>query len=212
MKIINNTLIVFGFSILSLVIVPTSNASIVQTTYEIIADNFLDSKNDPPQGAASTIVTGTYTFTFDTAQPSQMEITPDAVIGLDITDRNGSITDFDPTNSGVNTSLNIFTNSGSNNVGRITIGGNVNGVASIVGRSNDFRVQFDINLSDFQVTDVFEHLAYVTSVDPYYSSEGNTTTVRLLNVSQVPIPASFWLFGTALLGLLGKRIQKLDRQ
>ncbi len=149
-----------------------SHCDIVQATYQITASGFEDSNSNPPTGSASTQVTGLYTFTFDTAQAFQFEIVPDVVVGLDIAGSDGHLTDYDETNSGINTELNIFTESG-----RMTIGGSTNGVASMVGISDDFRVTFDISLVDYQVTFFFPFV-YVTTTDPFYTA--TNTLVELI--------------------------------
>lgn len=174
----------------------STNAAIVQATYEITASDFIDSNGNPPTAPSSNFVTGTYTFTFDTAIPQQNEIMPGGVTGLDITRFDGVTIDYDETNSGVNTDLNIFTDSG-----RITIGGNINTVGGMIGLSDDFRVRFDISLSTFEVSSVIENLVWNSITDPFYNS--NITSVTLLNVTTVPLLPAFWLFGTGLLGLVG---------
>ena len=121
---------------------------------------------------------------------------PDAVTGFDITDNDGVVLDYDETNSGVNTDINIFTDSG-----RITYGGTTSTVDFMVGLSDDFRLIWDINLTTFEVTDVFENFVYVTTTDPFYSA--GFTTVELISVSAVPLPAAIWLFACGLIGLIG---------
>ena len=76
---------------------------------------------------------------------------PDAVTGFDITDNDGVVLDYDETNSGVNTDINIFTDSG-----RMTHGDMISTVDFMVGLSDDFRLIWDINLTTFEVTDVSE--------------------------------------------------------
>jgi len=174
----------------------SSNSALVQATYEITASDFLDSNANPPTPPSSNFVTGTYTFTFDTDIPQQNEIMPDGVTGLDITRFDGVIVDYDETNSGVNTDLNIFTDSG-----RITIGGNTTTVGGMVGLTDDFRVQFDITLSTFEVSAVVENLVWNSITDPFYNS--TNTSVTLLNATTVPLLPAFWLFGSGLLGLIG---------
>ena len=177
-----------------------SQAAIITATYQVTAGDFEDSNFNPPPPPSTTFVSGTVTFTFDTAIPSQNEIMPDAVTGFDITDNDGITLDYDETNSGVNTDLNIFTDSG-----RITYGGNTSSVDFMVGLSDDFRLQWDINLTNFEVTSVFENFAYVTTADPFYRA--GYTTVELIGVSAVPIgpAAPMFLLGAAMLGLVSFR-------
>ena len=179
----------------------STNAVIVQACYEITASDFIDSNGNPPPAPASNSVTGTYTFTFDTGIPSQNEIMPDVVTGLDITRRDGVIIDYDETNSGVNTDLNIFTDSG-----LITIGGNTSTVDFLVGLSDDFRVKFNISLSTFEVSSVVEKLVWISTTDPLYSSAFTSVTLR--NVTIVPLVPALWLFGSGLLGLVGMARRK----
>lgn len=180
--------------------VSISQAAIIQATYQVTAGDFLDSSFNPPPPPATTFVSGTVTFTFDTAIPTQIEITPDTVNGFDITDRNGVLHDYDETNSGINTALDTF-----NNWRRITFGGNESSVAVIVGLSNDFRLQWDINLNNYEVISVFENFTYISTVDPIYYA--GFTTVELVSATVVPIgpAAPFFLLGAAMLGIVSFR-------
>ena len=177
-----------------------SQAAIITATYQVTAGDFEDSNFNPPPPPSTTFVSGTVTFTFDTEIPSQNEIMPDTVTGFDITDNNGTTHDYNETDSGVNTDLNIFTD-----FGRITYGGNTSSVDFMVGLSDDFRLQWDINLTNFEVTSVFENFAYVTTTDPFYRA--GYTTVELISVSAVPIgpAAPMFLLGAAMLGLVSFR-------
>jgi len=173
-----------------------SQATLITATYQVAAGDFEDTNFNPPPPPSTTFVSGTVTFTFDTEIPSQNEIMPDAVTGFDITDNDGVVLDYNETNSGVNTDINIFTDSG-----RITYGGTTSTVDYMVGLSDDFRLIWDINLTTFEVTSVIENFAYVTTTDPYYSA--GFTTVELISVSAVPLPAAIWLFASGLIGLIG---------
>jgi hypothetical protein len=177
-----------------------SQAAIVTATYQVTAGDFEDSNFNPPPSPSTTAVSGTVTFTFDTEIPSQNEIMPDTVTGFDITDNDGITLDYDETNSGVNTDLNIFTD-----FGRITYGGSTSSVDFMVGISDDFRLQWDINLTDFEVTSVFENFVYVTTADPFYRA--GYTTVELISVSAVPIgpAAPMFLLGATMIGLVSFR-------
>ena len=189
----------FVFTAVSTVSTFDSHAAIIHATYQVTASDFLDSNFNPPDAPSSNFVEGIYSFTFDTALPSQNEITPDSVIGLDITNNDGVVTDYNETNSGVNTSLNTFLDTG-----RITIGGNTSSVAFMVGLSNDFRFQFDISLTDFSVTNIFENLVYVTTVDPFYSAKNTSVVLISADVwaPAVPVPAALPLFLSGLFGLM----------
>ena len=127
-----------------------AQATLIQATYQISASSFLDSNSNPPVAPTSTVVTGSYQFTFDTQLAAQTAIVPDPGGSttpsgniIDIVDSNGSVIGFDQTNSGINTDVNIFTN-----VADITIGGTLNGVGSLVGLSDDFSTRFRISLED----------------------------------------------------------------
>ena len=174
-----------------------SQAALVTVTYLVTAGDFEDSNFNPPPPPSTTSVSGTVTFTFDTDIPSQNEITPESVTGFDITDNDGVVQDYNETNSGVNTDLNIFTD-----FGRITFGGTTSTVDFMVGLSDDFRLQWDINLTNFEVTSVFENFAYVTTTDPFYSA--GFTTVELISMSAVPIgpAAPMFLLGASMMGLV----------
>jgi len=177
-----------------------SQAALITATYAVTAGDFEDSNFNPPPSPSTTFVSGTVTFTFDTDIPSQIEIMPDSVIGFDITDNDGTLHDHDETDTGVNTSLNTFLVSG-----RITYGASVNSVAFMVGLSDDFRLQWDINLTTFEVTAVTENLVYNSTVDPFYTA--GFTTVELISVSAVPIgpAAPLFLLGATMLGFVSLR-------
>lgn len=177
-----------------------SHAALVTATYMVTAGDFIDSNFNAPPPPSTTFVSGTVTFTFDTDIPSQNEINPVSVVGFDITDNDGVVHDHNETDSGVNTSLNIFTDSG-----RITFGGDVSSVAFMVGISDDFRVQWDINLTTFEVTSVFENFTYNSTVDPFYTA--GFTTVELVSVTSVPIgpAAPLFILGATMLGMISFR-------
>jgi len=159
--------------------VASAHADFVQVTYAINANGFQDSNGNPPDSPTSTLVEGIYTFTFDTNIAQQNNLVPDAVSGLDITANNGSVLDYDTTNSGVNIAVNAF-----QGTVRVVIGGTTSSVAYMVGLSNDFRVTFDIALDDFTVTNVFEHFVFVTPVDAFYAAQN--TTVTLIDATVLP--------------------------
>jgi hypothetical protein len=180
--------------------VPTAQATLIQATYQISASNFQDSNSNPSVAPTSTVVTGSYQFTFDTQFVVQIGIVPDpggstTALGniLEIVNSNNSVIGFDQTNSGVTTDVNIFTN-----VADITIGGTLNGVDSLVGLSDDFSTRFRISLIDFEVSSVIENFGFVTTVDPFYQGP---TTVSLVSVSILPEPNTAVLLGIGLVGL-----------
>lgn len=75
----------------------------------------------------------------------------------------------------------------------------------MVGIFDDFRLQWDINLTTYEVTSVFENFSYVTTTDPLYTAR--FTTVELISVTAVPIgpAAPMFLAGAAVLGLVSFR-------
>ncbi len=183
----------------------SSQAALITATYAVTAGDFEDSNFNPPPSPSTTFVSGTISFTFDTDIPSQNEIVPDSVIGFDITDNNGVLHDHDETDTGVNTALNTFLDSG-----RITYGASVSSVAFMVGLSDDFRLQWDINLTTFEVTSVVENFVYNSTVDPFYTA--GFTTVELISVSAVPIgpAAPLFVLGATMLGFVSFR-RKVNR-
>lgn len=189
-----------AISMLVLAAVPASYAALVTVTYSVTAGDFADSNSNPPPPPATTFVSGTLTFTYDTALAGQTEITPVAVAGFDIIDRDGVLHDHDATNSGVNIALDTL-----NNWRRVTYGGNVSGVDTMVGISDDFRVQWDIDLATSEVIAVFENFTYNSTVDPFYTA--GFTTVELVSATVVPIgpAAPLFLMGAAMLGLVSFR-------
>jgi len=183
--------------------ITAGHATTITATYRVTAGEFVDSNANPPPSPATTTVGGDVSFTFDLALPSQLDITPDNITGFDITDRNGVTTDYDETNSAVTTEINIFTD-----FGRITYGGLFNSAKFMVGLSNDMRVIWDINLTTFEVTQVFENFGYVTTADPFYLA--GYTTVELIAVTAVPVgpAAPFFMMGAAMLGMVARRRNK----
>jgi len=174
-------------------------ADFVTATYSITASDFEDSNGDPPTSPASTDVLGELTFTFDRTG-SQNGILPGSVIGFDITDQNGTLFDYDASNSGIDTQVNQFID-----FARITFGGNVNGPGGLGGLTNDFRVIFDINTVSGNVTAIQDEFRYVTTVDPVYTAQ--TTTVDLVSFS-VPEPGSTVIPVLVLISLLLIRRRK----
>ena len=148
----------------------TPNAQQVTLTYQIEANNFLNSSQNPPQPPTSTSVSGTYTITFDVST-GQLGIVPDAVLGLDITKANGAVIDFDETNSGAD-----VTPIAPNQV-HIIIGGTVSSIGGMTGLSDDFRVKFNVSEFDYQVTSIVDDLSFITSVDPFFRAESTTVTL-----------------------------------
>lgn len=158
-----------------ILIAPGARADVVQATYMITSSDFRNSNGGPPDAPTSNAIDGIYTVTFNSAIPAQMELVPDSVTGLDITDNDGVTFDYDELNSGVNTQL--FSSSDKL---RLTIGGTQSSVEFMVGISNDFRVVFEISDEDFSVLGVTSDLAFVTTVDAYYTAEN--TSVTLIDV------------------------------
>jgi hypothetical protein len=153
----------------------TAGAEIVTATYQISASSFVNSNQLPPPPPTSATVSGIYTITFDT-NAAQSELVPDQVIGLDITKSNGAVIDFDETNSGVNTSINLQSNAVD-----MTVGGKVSTVAWMVGLSDDFRVRFRVSRVDYQVQSILENFSFVTTANAFYGAQN--TTVTLLQAS-----------------------------
>lgn len=208
MRIKQRFIQLFLFPVLVYGFVTEANSALITVTYRVTAGDFTDSNSNPPPSPATNFVTGDVSFTFDTDIPSQLDIIPDSITGFDITDKNGDTTDYDESSSGVSTELNIFTD-----FGRFTYGGSFNTAEYMVGLSNDMRVIWDINLTTFEVTSVFENYGYVTTVDPFYTA--GYTTVELISVSsppQVPIgpAAPLFMTGAAMLGMLARRNRKLN--
>ena len=84
--------------------VPTAQATLIQATYQISASNFQDSNSNPSVAPTSTVVTGSYQFTFDTQFVVQIGIVPDpggstTALGniLEIVNSNNSVIGFDQT-------------------------------------------------------------------------------------------------------------------
>ncbi len=157
-----------------------AQADVVTATYVISASDFRNGASGPPPSPpTSNNVSGTYTITFNSAIIQQFEMVPDVVIGLDITDNDGVVFDYDTSNSGFNTFWQH-----QEGIGHITIGATISGVAFMAGISNDFRVQFDVSADNFAVTEVTENLSFVTTRDAFYSA--NNTSVELIAVSILP--------------------------
>lgn len=49
-----------------------------------------------------------------------------------------------------------------------------------------------------------------SNVNPFFTTEGYMLNVTLMSVSAVPVPAAVWLFGTALIGLIGVGRRKVQ--
>jgi len=172
--------------------VGSAEALPIQARYLISASSFMDSVPSPPPSPVSTSVNGTYTFTFDDSLASQPNIVPDSVVGLEIVDSNGSVIGFDETDSGIDAQVNVA-------LDRVifTIGGIANGITSMGGMTDDFRIGFIVSLSTLEVLSVSDAgmLQFVTSVDPFYA--GPATVSRQV----IPEPTSASLLVLGLLGL-----------
>jgi hypothetical protein len=174
----------------------TGEATPIVAVYQFSAQDFLDSNFNPPQGSTSTAVAGTFTFTFDDTVIPHHEIVPDSVLGVDLTYFDGTMMDFDETNSGVNVDF-------GNNAGefRITFGATVNAVSGMVGLSNDFRVRFDIDSTNGTLISVVENFTFNSTTDPFYTGP---TTMILVAYQAVPEPSPALLLGLGVVGLAVK--------
>ena len=151
-----------------------AHADVVELTYTIDASAFQNSNGVAPPAPATNSVSGTVTFTVDTAAGSQTGIVPDAVTGIAVRGFDGTLTDYNPGNSGVDAALNAAAQTG-----RITFGGTTSGIPFMVGISNDMRVIFDISLVDFSVTGIVGGFVYVTTSTAFYTS--TVTDIALLS-------------------------------
>ena len=186
----------------ALVLAPASAEAIpILATYQFSAQNFLDSNSNPPPPPTSNAVAGTFTFTFDDAALPQHEIVPLAVVGVDLTYNDGSMMDFDETNSGVDVD---FGNAAGEY--RITFGATVSAVCCMIGLTNDFRLRFDIFLADGTVKAVVDPFTFNSITDPFYTGP---TTMTLLSYQVIPEPGTALLFG---LGLTALAMQKRKRR
>ena len=189
-------------ALVGLVLAPaTAEAIPILATYEFSAQDFLDSNSIPPPPPTSNAVAGTFTFTFDPDALPQHEIVPLAVVGVDLTYNDGSMMDFDETNSGVDVD---FGNAAGE--ARITFGATVNAVCCMIGLSNDFRLRFDISLADGTVNAVVDHFTFNSITDPFYTGP---TTMTLVSYQAIPEPGTALLFG---LGLTALATQKRKRR
>jgi len=175
------TFICAVLSLISCVLIaPHVNADIVQAEYEIIVSDFLHSNNGGPAPPTSNQLSGTVTFTYNTAIVEQFELVPDAVTGFNMTDNSGHAITYDAQNSGINTLTNENVTGGDH---RITFGG-LPSVASMTGLSEDMRITFDISSVDFTVSEVYRPFVFVTTADPFYTAQNNS--VELISVSVFP--------------------------
>lgn len=179
-------------------------ADTVYLTYQIEASLFEDSNGESPPFPTSNSVSGIVAFAIDDAIGSGLEqnnIVPLWVSGLDITDNQGDIFDYDETNTAVD--VERFTQSAINS-GRAVFGGTFNTNDFLAGGSNDFRVGFWFNLTTYLPGSVFEAFTFVT--DAFDSEVATSTVVTLLGVSSsppspVPIPAALSLIAPGVLFL-----------
>lgn len=188
--------------ILATVFGASARADIVTVTYDIYADTFQDSNFNPPVPPTSTIVLGTLTFAFDNSIPSTLNIVPNAVTGFDITSRLGAVKDYDETNSAVNAQL-------VSGIWRFTYGGLLNGPGAMSGGTDDFRVLWDVNPTDYQVIGVNDGFDFNTAVtfEPSYQSQNTIITLR-----GVPEPGTLvWVSSSSVLLLLRRRRSRVVR-
>ena len=162
---------VLGAVIVMAVGAASARADIVQLTYQVTASNFGNTWGVPPPPLTSNWVSGTFTFTIDTSV-YQTELVPDSVVGLDITKSTGAVIDFDETNTGVNTAVNV----GPSCID-LTIGGTTSTVAGMVGLSDDFRFKVRVSETDFQVKSISEYFYFVTTDDSFYRAQNMTVTL-----------------------------------
>ena len=115
-------------AVLALVLAPaTSQATQIQAVYQFSAQDFLDSNFDPPMGSTSTTAAGTFGFTFNDAALPDHEIVPTSVLGVDLTYFDGTMMDFDETNSGVDVDFGNLPGEA-----RITFGGTITGGIAVL--------------------------------------------------------------------------------
>ena len=188
-------------AVLALVLAPaTGHATQIQAVYQFSAQDFLDSNFDPPTGSTSTTAAGTFAFTFDDTVLPDHEIVPTSVSGVDLTYFDGTMMDFDETNSGVDVDFGNLPGEA-----RITFGGTITGVCCSVGLSNDFRLRFDISWADGTVNAIVNDFSFNSTTDPVYSGP---TTVTLVSYAAVPEPSTSLLLG---LGLVAAATRKRRR-
>ncbi|MEM7541443.1 MAG: hypothetical protein AAF384_07615 [Pseudomonadota bacterium] len=177
-------------------------AAPVQLSYTVTASDFRDSNSNPPPAPTSTLVTGSFSFTFDDSILSgQTGLTLDSVIGFDITRNDGQVIDFDTTNTLVRIEfLNPDTR-------RITFGGAVNGEQSMVGLTDpgDFRTAFDVSISNsYMVANILPPpggFTFQTAVDPFYDAFNYSVVGQQVSPAAVPLPGAIVLLLSGLLTL-----------
>ena len=165
------------FWVIALGVSPAAQADVVEATFRIQATQFEDSALMPPMAPTSDSIDALVSLTFNSAIFEQENLALNAISGLEIDANDGATNSYDLTNAGFN-----FRRFAADNKIRIAVGGLQSTVAFMGGLSNDFRVGFELSLTDFSLLEVNDNFVFVTPADPFYTAQNTIITILDMTV------------------------------
>jgi hypothetical protein len=178
-----------ALAVLGLLAAGAATSATLSYTYAWQVNTLADSNGNPPP-QVTVPLSGTFTATFDIAEPTGQEGPLDAMTPW--TNDNGYT--FDTTNTGVQ----ILTQTSTSK--RITVGGYITGIDGGVGLTDDWRLWFLVDDVTGEVLGPFGSTAFTYSnALPVGGAYNGDLEVSLVSVAPIPLPGGLPL----LLGAVG---------